>query len=510
LAAVVRSAQEIVPEQQRGLVESEFRLISANGFGDGYNLYAHSMAWYEGKLYVGTTRGGMHQLKSYDPPPNLRPWPVVASMDIYDTDRRAEIWCFDPQTDRWQRAYRAGWIEGVFGRPVPRYIGFRGMTVFQGRRDAKPNLYIAPWAPSKAVDPPDVLRTRDGVHFENMPRPPFHQTVRCFRTLQQFGGRVHTTPTGSNTKGVTQENMSSESTIYATDDIEGQKWVATNQHGFGDRGNASIFEMGVFNNHLYAGAANGRGAQLWKTDGQGGPPYRWKRVLDRGAYRGPYNQGIACMQEFKGALYIGGGIGNGGFHRAQALGPAAGEIIRVWPDDSWDLVIGSPRMTPQGMKVPLSGFTPGFDNMFMGYVWRMVVHDGWLYAGTFSWVNTFPYNPMEMWPDDVMRLVNHWELQTMLERYGGCALWRTFDGVCWEPVTLCGFGNKFSWGIRNFASTPHGLFVGTTGAYGPHLAVQRGTKWKYIDNPRGGCEIWLGAPRAAAAAVVHAETREPA
>jgi hypothetical protein len=140
----------------------------------------------------------------------------------------------------------------------------------------------------------------------------------------------------------------------------------------------------------------------------------------------------------------------------------------------------------------------------------MVVHDGWLYAGTFSWVNTFPYNPMEMWPDDVMRLVNHWELQTMLERYGGCALWRTFDGVCWEPVTLCGFGNKFSWGIRNFASTPHGLFVGTTGAYGPHLAVQRGTKWKYIDNPRGGCEIWLGAPRAAAAAVVHAETREPA
>jgi hypothetical protein len=480
--------------EQRGLSESDFRMVSENGFGNGYNCYAHSMAWFEGKLYVGTTLGSMQQLKSYVPPPNLRPWPVISSMDIYDVDRRAEIWCFDPAVRRWQRVYQAPWTQGLDGRPVPRYMGLRGMTVYQGRRDTKPCLYITTWSPYRAVTPPDLLRTRDGINFENMPRPPFSQAVRSFRSLQKFNGYVHTTPTGSNQKGVVQENMSSEATIYATNDIEGQNWVATSEHGFGDRGNASVFEMGIFDDHLYAGAGNGRGFQLWKTNGEGGPPYRWTRALDRGAYRGPFNQGIACMQEFKGALYIGGGIGNGGFHRALALGPAAGEIIRVHPDDSWDLIVGSPRMTPQGMKVPLSGFAAGFDNMFMGYVWRMVVHEGHLYAGTFSWINTFPYNPLEVWPEDVLRLLNHWDLEAMLDKYGGCALWRTGDGVCWEPVTLSGFGNKYNWGIRNFASTPLGLFVGTANVYGPHLAVQRGTKWKFIDNQRGGCEIWLGRP----------------
>jgi hypothetical protein len=498
----MRVANEVAPQEKQieasaGLEESDFRLVSENGFGNGYNVYTHSMAWFENNLYVGTTMGAMQGMKNFVPPPNLKPWPVISSTDPYDYDRRAEIWQYDVALNRWQRVYQSPWVEGLDGRPVPRYMGLRGMTEYQGRRDRKPCLYVTSWATFKSVAPPDLLRTEDGKNFEVMPRLPFSSAVRSFRSLQKFRGYVHTTPTGSNQKGVVQENMSSEATIYATDDIEGQKWIATSEHGFSDRGNASIFEMGVFNGHLYAGAANGRGFQLWKTDGGDAPPYRWERVIDRGAYRGPFNQGIACMQEFKGALYIGGGIGNGGYHRSLALGPAAGEVIRVYPDDTWDLVVGSPRMTPQGLKVPLSGFAAGFDNMYMGYVWRMVVHDGWLYAGTFSWINTFPFNPSEVWPEDVLRTTNLWDLQTLLDKYGGCALWRTFDGVCWEPVTLNGFGNKYNWGVRNFASTPHGLFVGTANVYGPTLAVQRGSKWKYVDNPRGGCEVWLGKPRRA-------------
>jgi hypothetical protein len=493
LAAVKPLPEQAVPDW-RGLTEADFRLVSENGFGDGLNSYPHSMAWYEGKLYVGTTRSIMQGTKSFTPPPNLVPWPSTSPEDIYDSDRRVEIWRYDPLNGSWERVYLCPWVEGLDGKPAPRYMGLRGMTVFRGRNDPKPCLYVSTWAPYKAVDPPDILRSEDGVHFHNMPRPPFDPSVRSFRTLQVFRGRIHTAPTGSNKGGVVQENMSSEATVYATDDIEGQKWVATCQHGMGDRGNAAIFEMGVFDDHLYAGAANGRGYQLWKTDGRTGPPYRWTRVIERGAYRGPYNQGIACMQEFKGALYVGSGIGNGGYHRSIALGPAAGEVIRVYPDDSWDLIVGSPRMTPQGLKVPLSGYQPGFDNLFTGYVWRMAVHDGWLYAGTFSWVNSIPYLPANVWPEDVMRLINHWGAETLIQHYGGCALWRTFDGIRWEPVTLSGFGNKYNWGIRNFASTPHGLFVGTCNVYGPTIAVQRGTRWKYIPNPRGGCEIWLGSP----------------
>ncbi len=485
---------QAVPDRW-GLSEADFRLVSESGFGDGLNSYPHSMTWFEDKLYVGTTRAIMQSSKHFQPPANLVPWPSLSPDDMYDADRRAEIWQYNPLTESWLRVYIAPWLEGVDGKPTPRYIGFRSMTVFQGRGDSKPCLYAATWIPSKAVDTPDVLRSHDGIHFHNMPRPPFDPAVRSFRTLQPFRGRVHIAPTGSNKAGVTSENMSSEATIYATDDIEGQKWVATCAHGMGERSNAAIFEMGEFDNHLYAGAANARGYQLWKTDGLTGPPYRWTRVIERGAYRGPFNQGIACMQEFKGALYIGSGIGNGGFHRAIALGPAAGEVIRVFPDDSWELIVGSPRMTPQGLKVPLSGYQAGFDNLFTGYIWRLAVHEGWLYAGTFSWVNSIPYTPMNAWPEDIMRLINHWGYDALLRHYGGCALWRTFDGVCWEPVTLSGFGNEYNWGIRNFASTPHGLFVGTCNVYGPSIAVERGHRWKYVTNPRGGCEIWLGKPR---------------
>ena len=35
----------------------DFKRVAYGGFGDGQNAYAHSMAWFDGHLYVGTTRG---------------------------------------------------------------------------------------------------------------------------------------------------------------------------------------------------------------------------------------------------------------------------------------------------------------------------------------------------------------------------------------------------------------------------------------------------------------------
>src|SRR3546814_13827198 len=77
--------------------------------------------------------------------------------------------------------------------------------------------------------------------------------------------------------------------------------------------------------------------------------------------------------------------------------------MRFWPDDSWDLIMGESRMTDQGLKYPLSGITPGFDNLFNGYVWRMQVHEGWLYASTMSWASLLPYLPTYAWPPDIAR-----------------------------------------------------------------------------------------------------------
>ena len=40
-----------------GLSKEHFKLIAYGGFGDGHNSYAHSMAWFDGRLYVSTIRG---------------------------------------------------------------------------------------------------------------------------------------------------------------------------------------------------------------------------------------------------------------------------------------------------------------------------------------------------------------------------------------------------------------------------------------------------------------------
>ena len=47
----------------QGLARHHFSQIGVNGLGDPLNAYAHSMAWYQGHLYVGSTRSNLCMLK---------------------------------------------------------------------------------------------------------------------------------------------------------------------------------------------------------------------------------------------------------------------------------------------------------------------------------------------------------------------------------------------------------------------------------------------------------------
>ena len=171
------------------LQQGHFRLTAPSGFGDGLNHYGHSMAWFRGKLFVGTTRGAMQMNKTNMPRPDLKPWPVDCPNDIYEVDRHAEIWCYDPATRGWTRVYRAPEVSGRNGRMVPRYIGYRGLAVFQGAARDQACLSVSTWAPA-ATDPPEILRSEDGQHFAPAARPPFSDFVRSFRTLQPYRGRI--------------------------------------------------------------------------------------------------------------------------------------------------------------------------------------------------------------------------------------------------------------------------------------------------------------------------------
>jgi hypothetical protein len=256
----------------------------------------------------------------------------------------------------------------------------------------------------------------------------------------------------------------------------------------------TVFEMAVFGGRLYVGTVNpGYGCEVWRTTLLGAPPYRWTRVITAGAYRGPANEAVISMCVFEDALYVGTGVLNGGYDRTFDVGPAAAEIIRILPDDSWDLVMGDERMTPDGRKVPTSGVGAGFGDFCNGYVWRMVVHDGCLYAGTYNWAVFLRYLDLRRWVRHAWR----WDPDTIeetIEDRAGFELWRSVDGDGWVPVTRTGFGNPYNYGARTLVSTPYGLFVGAANPFGPEVALPDGDGWRYVPNPRGGLEVFLGAP----------------
>ena len=146
------------------------------------------MAWFDGALYVGTTRANLCSIKAARPP-GLTFWPVQCPDDVYDIDRRAEIWKFDPAVGAWHRAYRSPLVEPRPGFRVARDIGYRGMSVFQGASDDAPALYVCTWSPSKSEQPSIVLRSEDGYNFNPVKRQEADPGVNTLIALGAIAGQ---------------------------------------------------------------------------------------------------------------------------------------------------------------------------------------------------------------------------------------------------------------------------------------------------------------------------------
>jgi hypothetical protein len=468
-----------------GLRQQDFRLIAYGGFGDGLNAYAHSMAWFNGHLYMATTRGNFPLMKARLPIA-LDPWPVECPEKPFDLDLRAEIWRYDPGTDTWERVFKSPVITGSHGKPIPRELGYRGMVV--NEKENPPALYVATWSPAKGRGPV-LLRTEDGRNFDISCEPGLiGLPVTTIRTLATFKGRLYTTPAGARGGN---PNTSSHSIVYESRNPAAGQWEPVSDFGFGDIGNKTVFEMVGFADYLYVGTFNLEGYQVWRTDAEGAPPYRWERIIEKGAYRGKHNQCVLSMYPFKGALYVGSAIQGGGIDRQNNVGPAPPELIRIHPDGSWDLIVGEERDTPNGHKYPLSGYLSGFDNFFNGYFWKMCAYDDWLYLSTFDWSIMIPYAGRESWPQSFVNIVNELGEKFIIDNHAGFDLFRSFDGENWVPVTTNGMGNPYNIGLRTMVASPAGLFLGTANPFGPKVMPPGGHK--YVRNPRGGCEIFLGA-----------------
>ncbi|HXI03207.1 MAG TPA: hypothetical protein VNI57_08510, partial [Candidatus Saccharimonadales bacterium] len=489
------AAPAVVPEG--GLKRGDFRAIAVGGWGDGLNSYAHSMAWFQDRLYVGSARANLHLGSTREPPLQWPFYPVKCPENLLDIDARARIRRWDPRDGTWTEVYCADLVEGLGGVRIPAEIGYRGMAVFQGPSDDAPVLYVssysgyAKYRDDSRGQGPRVFRSEDGTKFQVVSAAGLgRHGISAFRSLINYKGKLYTSPVGT---AKHTPNMSPYPVVFESVDPARGEWRPVSEPGFGDPRNVAVFEMAEFNGYLYAGTGNVvAGFELWKTDARGDPPYRWKRILRLGAFRGNLSEGAISLCVFKDALYVGTAIQDGGYDREYEIGPSPGEVIRVFPDDTWEIVAGSPRLTPEGVRTPLSGLRPGFNNFFNGYIWRMCVHDGWLYVGTFDWSTYLRYFDVNNWPGQVRDFVLQLGIEETIETEGGCDLVRTFDGQRWFCVTRTGFDNPYNTGIRTMVSTPHGLAVGTVNPFGPEVAVRRGGEWGYVDNARGGLEVWLG------------------
>ena len=478
-----------------GLGIDQFRCIARNGFGDKLNAYPHSMAWFENRLFVGTTRSNLCMFKVSKIEKKLDRWPVECPDYLYDQDMRAQIWSCDlgapdPQAT-WEMRYQAPWIEPD-GEKLPRELGYRGMCVFKGASDPKPCLYVATYAPARGYGT-RILRSEDGLHFEEIDMPEgFDRSIITLRLIIPFKGRIFTSPTG--TAGG-NPNAVSGSVIYASEDPAGGQWEPVTPPNFDDPDNTGVFEMIGCGDYLYAGTGNPAGYQIWRTRAEGKAPFDWECVVREGAWRGPLNQGVASFTVQDGRVYAGSGIQHGGIDRANGLGPAGPELIRIHESGKWDLIVGRERDTPDGYKVPLSGYSPGYDNLFNGYFWQQESHDGWIYLGTFDWTTMLRYSEQDSWPGPFRNLITRFGIDRMIDLRGGAELYRSRDGENWLPVTTQGFGNPFNYGIRTLQSTPYGLAVGCVNPFGPRVGYDGPNGFAYKDNPDGGLEIWLGQHR---------------
>ena len=470
-----------------GFSQKDFKLIAYSGFGDGLNNYAHSMAWFKGYLYVATTRGNFPLMKKRLPIA-LDPWPVECLGNPFALDLHAEIWRYSLRNDSWERMFKAPTIIGSDGEPIPRELGYRGMVVYKG--DDEPSLYISTWSPARGPGPV-LLRSEDGTKFEPCSEPGLiGLPITTIRSLTQFKGRLYTTGAGSRGGN---PNVSAHSIVYESKDPANGQWEPVSDFGFGDPGNKTVFEMAGFGDHLYVGTFNLEGYQIWRTTAEGDAPYHWEKIIEYGAYRGVYNQIALSMHPFKGALYVGSAIQGGGIDRQHKIGPAPPELIRIFPDGHWDLLVGEARETPDGYKTPLSGYLPGFDNFFNGYFWRMCEHEGWLYLSTFDWSCLLGYAQRKTWPESFINIINQLGEQFIMDNHAGFDLYRSYEGENWVPVTTNGMGNPYNIGLRTMCSSPYGLFLGTANPFGPKVMPLKGNI--YIQNPRGGCEVFFAPNR---------------
>jgi hypothetical protein len=229
----------------------------------------------------------------------------------------------------------------------------------------------------------------------------------------------------------------------------------------------NVFEMETFNGQLYVGAGSRQtGYSVWRTN-HVRRPHRFRAVVTDGAGRGPLMTGVIAMHRFKGRLYVSAVS----WYATPEQIPTT-EMIRIARDDSWQVVVGKPRVGPDAeYRYPISGLMDGFENVFMPHIWRLGSQNGALYAGALDW--SYMLQNSKDWPPDDRPYNDQFAglLSAVLAGELGFDLWTTCDGIDWFPVTRTSFsGDMYDFGVRTMVPGRRGMYIGTANhAFGTRI-----------------------------------------
>ena len=456
--------------------------LSGSGFGDRQNGWAWSMAWFQGKLYVGTNRAfhcmEIAGMDAADPsgvvvyPP--RDPDISCTADPADLPSAGQIWAYTPATQQWAKVYESPVDIPVPNKPgkfVARDIGFRNLHVHNFTdgggiprevlmvSGVSSGFYLGP-----TVGTARLLWSENGTTFTEVSRTaPIFNFVKnaSFRGAATYNNRFYIIAGAVTGQGVVLE---------ADDPRLGATYRLFTPPGL------YIYEIEPFNGFLWLGTSNKPGFELYKTNknATAGPLTLadMTKVMEFGGNH-PLNQGnsdVISMHEFNGRFYIGGNAMNNW---------KGAELFRVTPGatpadpDEWELISGKPRTNLTPAKLPLSGFDVGMGWPFNEHMWRMETFDNRLYLGTF---------------DLVTQAKNIIGLANLLEPAMGFDLFSTEDGVSWNIIDRGGFVRNepclalsgpecqgLNFGVRTLKATPQGLWLGTANYY-------------------YGLQLWLGQP----------------
>lgn len=402
------------------------------------------MIWWKNALYVGTARA--HLCVEYaglalSGGPDVGPFkypPTDPDLECTESPQdlplRAEIWRYNPVSRVWKRVFQSPNdvpIPDFPGKFTSRDAGFRNIIAFTDP-DGTEVLYaggVTSESINPGVPPPRILRTEDGERWTPVPQDPgtvlgdLGRGQANFRAMAVYKNRLFLVNANLRGGGVLME---------AANPAGGN-----DEFRFVSPEGMSFYEMAVFNGWLYLGQLDVQGGYgVVRTEATGQPPYTFTPVVEKGAYLEPFpSNTVVSMAVFKGALFVG------------TDKPA--EMIRVNPDDSWDLIVGAARDTPQGLKKPLSGMGAGFNDWLNEHIWRMVEHEGKLYVGT----------------NDVRGFLKQYRFAQPFLHLMGFDLYSSVDGEKYTMLTRQGFGQELDVGVRVFSSTPFGLFFGTSNPF---------------------------------------------